>query len=277
MIAIGPESAGSVPGPVRYGRGGTPPTVTDAARAVTISCGKAPRHFALVSFGGAGPVHGARLARMLGCPKLVFPRASGGESALGLLMAQTSLDFARTQVLTLGLAVPEPIDALFADLRSRGRRQPADSGVPAERQRFAASCDMRFAAQGYEIAVELPPPPYADSDLPVLREASFAAHAKAYCDGTFERDWPVVGVHRRRRPKFTGSPCETISPWIKRERQPCVTRDAPRTCSASNGSCKAPRSPAPIRSNVATRKSGVDPKRSASFPMTAPSFASSAC
>jgi len=257
VIAIGPESAGSVPGPVCYGRGGALPTVTDAdlllgylnagfflggemrldadaaraaiethvaaplgldvmqaawgmheivtaqmaqaARAVTISCGKDPRQFALVSFGGAGPVHGARLARMLGCPKLVFPRAAGVESALGLLMAETSLDLARTQVLTLGVAVLEPINALFADLRSRGRQQLADSGVPAERQRFTASCDMRFAGQGYEIAVELPPPPYADSDLPLLREAFFAAYAKAYGDRTFEPDWPVVGVHWRLR------------------------------------------------------------------------------
>jgi N-methylhydantoinase A len=262
VIAIGPESAGSVPGPVCYGRGGTLPTVTDAdlvlgylnagyflggemrldaqaarqaiethvasplgldvmqaawgmheivtaqmaqaARAVTISCGKDPRQFALVSFGGAGPVHGARLARMLGCPRLVFPRAAGVESALGLLMAETSLDLARTQVLTLGEAVLEQINALYADLQARARQQLAESGVAPERQRFTASCDMRFAGQGYEIAVDLPPPPYAPADLPGLLAWFFAAYAKAYGDRTFERDWPVVGVHWRLRATATG-------------------------------------------------------------------------
>lgn len=262
VIVIGPDSAGSVPGPACYGRGGDRPTVTDAdlvlgylnpryflggdmpldeaaarraiqdhvaeplgldtmqaawgmheivtaqmaqaARAVTISCGKDPRLFALVSFGGAGPVHGARLARMLGCPRLVFPRAAGVESALGLLMADISLDLARTQVLTLGPDAVGPINTLYADLATRARAQLRDSGVAPARQRFDASCDMRFAGQGYEIAVDLPAFPYGPDALPRLRDAFFAAYAAAYGDRTFERTWPVVGVHWRLRATATG-------------------------------------------------------------------------
>jgi N-methylhydantoinase A len=257
VIAIGPESAGSVPGPACYGRGGTRPTVTDAdlvlgyldpgyflggemrldaaaaraaiethvarklgidamaaawgiheivtaqmaqaARAVTIGCGKDPRQFALVPFGGAGPVHGTRLARMLGCRRLVFPRAAGVESAVGLLMAEISLDLARTQVLTVNEAALAPINALYADLAARARAQMAQSGVPPERQRLSVSSDMRFAGQGYEITVELPPGPYRPDDLPALREAFFGAYTSAYGERTFQRDWPVVGVHWRLR------------------------------------------------------------------------------
>ncbi|MBS7701001.1 MULTISPECIES: hydantoinase/oxoprolinase family protein [unclassified Chelatococcus] len=262
-ISIGPESAGSVPGPVCYGRGGKRPTVTDAdltlgylnpdyflggemsldgagareaidreiaqplgldtmqavwgiheivtqqmaqaARAVTISCGKDPRSFALVPFGGAGPVHGARLARMLGCPKVVFPRAAGVESAVGLLMAETSLDLARTQVMTLDEAVIPTLNALFADLEARAREQMERSGVIPERQRFTASCDMRFAGQGYEIAVDLPPYPYTAVDLPALRQAFFEAYARSYGARTFETGWDVVGVHWRLRATAIGS------------------------------------------------------------------------
>ena len=262
-ISIGPESAGSVPGPVCYGRGGKRPTVTDAdltlgylnpayflggemsldaagakeaiereiaqplgldtmqaawgiheivtqqmaqaARAVTISCGKDPRSFALVPFGGAGPVHGARLARMLGCPKVVFPRAAGVESAVGLLMAETSLDLARTQVMTLDEAAIPTLNALFADLEARAREQMERSGVVTERQRFTASCDMRFAGQGYEIAVDLPPYPYTAADLPALREAFFEAYARSYGARSFETGWDVVGVHWRLRATAIGS------------------------------------------------------------------------
>ena len=262
-ISIGPESAGSVPGPVCYGRGGKRPTVTDAdltlgylnpdyflggemsldaagakeaidreiaqplgldtmqaawgiheivtqqmaqaARAVTISCGKDPRSFALVPFGGAGPVHGARLARMLGCPKVVFPRAAGVESAVGLLMAETSLDLARTQVMTLDEAAIPTLNALFADLEMRARDQMERSGVVPERQRFTASCDMRFAGQGYEIAVDLPPYPYTVEDLPALREAFFEAYARSYGARSFEAGWDVVGVHWRLRATAVGS------------------------------------------------------------------------
>ncbi|MBS7706939.1 hydantoinase/oxoprolinase family protein [Chelatococcus asaccharovorans] len=262
-ISIGPESAGSVPGPVCYGRGGKRPTVTDAdltlgylnpgyflggemsldaagakeaidreiaqplgldtmqaawgiheivtqqmaeaARAVTISCGKDPRSFALVPFGGAGPVHGARLARMLGCPKVVFPRAAGVESAVGLLMAETSLDLARTQVMTLDEAAIPTLNALFADLEMRAREQMERSGIVPERQRFTASCDMRFAGQGYEIAVDLPPYPYTVADLSALREAFFEAYARSYGARSFETGWDVVGVHWRLRATAIGS------------------------------------------------------------------------
>ncbi|MBD3848154.1 hydantoinase/oxoprolinase family protein [Bosea sp. SSUT16] len=256
-IAVGPESAGSVPGPTCYGHGGAKPTVTDAdlvlgylnpdyflggemkldseaaltaierdiavplgidamqaawgiheivtaqmaqaARAVTINSGKDPRLFALVPFGGAGPVHGTRLARMLGCPKVVFPRAAGVESAVGLLMAEISLDLARTQVMNLDGAAIAQINTLYADLEGQARRQLDEAGVLRERQSFSASCDMRFAGQGFEIAVDLPAYPYAPDDLDVLRTAFHAAYAKSYGARTFDPDWTIVAVHWRLR------------------------------------------------------------------------------
>jgi N-methylhydantoinase A len=261
-IAVGPESAGSVPGPACYGRGGTLPTVTDAdlvlgyldpgyflggemkldteaaltaidqhvarplgidvmqaawgiheivtsqmaqaARAVTISCGKDPRAFALVPFGGAGPVHGTRLALMLGCPKVVFPRAAGVESAVGLLMAETSLDLARTQVITLGPDGIAEINTLFADLEAQARKQLDEAGVPRERQSFQPSCDMRFAGQGFEIAVDLPNYPYGSDDVVALRKAFHDAYALTYGDRTFDPDWQVVAVHWRLRATAIG-------------------------------------------------------------------------
>lgn len=261
-IAVGPHSAGSVPGPACYGRGGTLPTVTDAdlvlgyldpdyflggemkldlaaarkaidehvakplgidlmraawgiheivtsqmaqaARAVTIGCGKDPRVFALVPFGGAGPVHGTRLALMLGCPKVVFPRAAGVESAVGLLMAETSLDLARTQVVLLEGNAIEEINTLFADLEATARRQLDEAGVPRERQSFQPSCDMRFVGQGFEIAVDLPSYPYGAGDLARLRKAFHDAYATAYGNRTFDPDWQIVAVHWRLRATAVG-------------------------------------------------------------------------
>jgi N-methylhydantoinase A len=141
---------------------------------------------------------------MLGCPKVVFPRAAGVESAVGLLMAEPSLDLARTQVMTLDEAALPAINALFADLAMRARDQLAQSNVPVERQRLSVSADMRFAGQGYEIAVELPNFPYGPVNLPNLREAFFQAYARAYGDRTFERAWDIVGVHWRLRASATG-------------------------------------------------------------------------
>lgn len=262
-IAVGPQSAGSEPGPVCYRRGGAQPTVTDAdlvlgylnagyflggemsldidgaraaierdvakplgidtmaaawgihevvtsqmaqaARAVTISAGKDPRLFALVPFGGAGPVHGARLARMLGCPKVVFPRAAGVESAMGLLMAEPSLDLARTQVVELKAETLADINAVFAELETRARHQLRESNVPDDAQKFSVSADMRFAGQGYEIAVELPLYPYAPASLEALREAFFRAYTVAYGERTFDREAGIVGVQWRLRARAAGA------------------------------------------------------------------------
>jgi N-methylhydantoinase A len=268
-IVVGPESAGSKPGPACYGLGGTRPTVTDAdlllgyldpahflggamaldaaaaeaairrhvadplgmspveaawgvhevvtaqmaqaARAVTISRGKDPRGFALVPFGGAGPVHGARLARMLGCRKLLFARSAGVMSAVGLLMAEPAFDLARTQILEVGPDTMADVNALYAELEAQGRRQLAETGAHAG-IRLTRSCDMHFVGQGYELTVDLPGGKYTAESVEVFRSAFFAAYAKAYGDRTFDRKWPLAGVHWRLRATAQERPVFAFAP-----------------------------------------------------------------
>ena len=253
-IAVGPESAGSEPGPICYGRGGARPTVTDAdlvlgylnadyflggkmrldaagaragierdiagqlgldpvaaawgihevvtatmaqaARVVSVSKGKDPRDFVLVPFGGAGPVHGARLARMLGCPRIVFPHGAGVESAIGLLMAEPAFDLARTRITGLAQSNLAALNDIYDDLEKQGRAQLKACGITSG-ARYRRSADMRFSGQGYEIAVDLPPGPYRAADVERLREAFFAAYAAAYGDRAVDRDAPVELVHFR--------------------------------------------------------------------------------
>jgi N-methylhydantoinase A len=253
-IAVGPESAGSDPGPVCYGRGGTKPTVTDAdlvlgylnadyflggdmrldteaaarsidlhvgrllgldstaaawgihevvtatmaqaARVVSVSKGKDPRDFAFIPFGGAGPVHGARLARMLGCRRIVFPHGAGVESAIGLLMAEPAFDLARTRITLLDDATIPTINSIYRDLEAQGKKQLVACGIRSG-GRYRRSADMRFAGQGYEISVDLPDGPYAASDAERLREAFFAAYAATYGDRAFSRADGVELVHFR--------------------------------------------------------------------------------
>jgi len=253
-IVVGPESAGSVPGPICYGRGGARPTVTDAdlvlgyldpnyflggemrlnldaarrgieaavgaplgmdataaawgihevvtsqmaqaARVVSVGRGKDPRHFALIPFGGAGPVHGARLARMLGCPRVVFPKGAGVESAIGLLMAEPSFDLARTQILKLEAGAMAAVNALYQELEAAGTEQLAACRV-AGAHRLVRSADMRFAGQGYEINVPLPGGTYGAADVERLREAFFREYAATYGDRAFDRRDAVEAVHWR--------------------------------------------------------------------------------
>jgi N-methylhydantoinase A len=261
-IAVGPESAGSVPGPICYGRGGTQPTVTDAdlvlgylnpgyflggkmmldlagardgiqrllagplgidsvaaawgihevvtsqmaqaAHVVSVGRGKDPRQFAFVPFGGAGPVHGARLARMLGCRRVVFPRDAGVESAIGLLMATVAFDLARTSIVAVAAPQLDAINAIFRDLDRQGRAQLAACGVDGAFQ-LRRSADMRFVGQGYEIGVDLPERDYGPADIAALRDAFFDAYAATYGDRAFDRRDMVEFVQFRMQASIVSS------------------------------------------------------------------------
>ncbi len=250
-IRVGPQSAGSSPGPICYGLGGDRPTVTDAnlvlgylnpdyflggemkldleaakagieehiakplnisvmeaawgiievvttqmaqaARAISIGKGRDPRHFAVVPFGGAGPLHGAHLCRLLGGNRLVFPKGAGVESAIGLLQADPAFDLARTSMLRIDPSTLPAINALFGDLHKQAALDLEACGVPGERA-FQASCDMRFVGQGYEITVDLPEGPYGPDDIEKLRKAFLTAYAAGYGERSFDPDAAIEGV-----------------------------------------------------------------------------------
>ncbi|HEX3953186.1 MAG TPA: hydantoinase/oxoprolinase family protein [Stellaceae bacterium] len=210
---VGPQSAGAVPGPAAYGRGGAEPTVTDAnlvlgrldpgnflggamslhpdaSRAVvgglaeklglgleetaegiltivnanmanaissrTVQKGLDPRGFALVAFGGAGPLHGADVAQALGIPEVIVPAYPGITSAVGLLTTDLKYDAVRT-VFQAGDTIDlhrlnENLVAMQAELAM----QLAADGVAEADAAFARSGDLRYLGQGYELRVALP-------------------------------------------------------------------------------------------------------------------------
>jgi len=181
--------------------------MAQAARVVSIGRGKDPRHFAFVPFGGAGPVHGARLARMLRCPRVVFPHGAGVESAIGLLMAEPAFDLARTRIALLDEAAVDTINDIFAQLQAQGQQQLVGCGLTTA-PRYRCSADMRFVGQGHEIAVDFPPGPYDATHVALLREAFFTAYAGVYGDRTFPRDAPVEVVHFRLAASSAKAPVE---------------------------------------------------------------------
>jgi N-methylhydantoinase A len=126
-----------------------------AMRIVSIERGRDPRRYALVAFGGAGPLHACRLARAMDIPRVIVPRGAGVGSALGLLVADKKVDQGLTRVMQLNAALPETIEDLFATLEARvtaeARKMDPDGTLRLER-----SASMRYAGQGYELRVDLP-------------------------------------------------------------------------------------------------------------------------
>jgi N-methylhydantoinase A len=124
-----------------------------ALRVMTVERGVDPRGFALLAFGGAGPLHAAGIAADLGIGRILCPRASGVLSALGLAAAERRLDVQRTV-----LGRPHDADELAAEARDRlGDADP----------RLATHYDCRYAGQSFELTVEDP------ADFPAAHEERY--------------------------------------------------------------------------------------------------------
>ncbi|MYE00915.1 MAG: methylhydantoinase, partial [Alphaproteobacteria bacterium] len=148
-----------------------------ALRVVSVERGRDPRKYALVAFGGAGPLHAARIARTLGVRQVVVPRAAGVGSAVGMLAAESRLDASVTRLLRLDEAAPEDIAAIYAGLEARLEEDLArlPGASEPEFRRFAY---MRHTGQGFEIHVDLPAG-RIDEGFIAACEAAFRAAYKA--------------------------------------------------------------------------------------------------
>jgi N-methylhydantoinase A/oxoprolinase/acetone carboxylase beta subunit len=149
-----------------------------AIRSVSVERGIDPRDLTLVAFGGAGPLHAARLGRALGIRKASLPAAAGVTSAIGLLIADVRFDLARTRITRLAALDAALLERVYADLEREAAALLGEAGLEGE-QVLEYAADMRFVGQGYEIEVPLPARPWDGGDAAELIRA---AHRARYAD-----------------------------------------------------------------------------------------------
>ena len=137
--------------------------------------GKDPRRYAMLAFGGAGPVHAYALAKKLKVPRLIVPMGAGVISAFGFLVAAPSIDDARGYLARLDRVDWAQVNALFSDMEARARTQLAGLGAEGDIT-LSWAADMRHLGQGFEITVPLPPGPLGTDDLPLVRAAFEATY-----------------------------------------------------------------------------------------------------
>jgi N-methylhydantoinase A len=249
-LRVGPESAGAVPGPACYGKGGDRPTVTDAnvvlgrlpprllggkmvldtkaaeeavgkiarvlsldlhqaaqgildivnenmfgaLRLVTVQKGLDPRDFALVAFGGAGPMHGNAMAMLAGCYPAIVPPTPGVLSALGFLYSDVKNEFAQTFVRNIDDADLSQVGEILARLGREARVWLREEGIEEGRQRLRYEADVRYFRQGYEFSLEIDPDRLGSGGLNDLAGRFGLAHERIY---GFKLDQPVELVNLR--------------------------------------------------------------------------------
>src|SRR6516225_6169423 len=122
-----------------------------AARVHLVENGRDPRRYAMVGFGGAGPAHAARVARILGVAEVIVPPASGAASALGFLVAPVSFEFAQSLPGVLEELSWPAVNRVLADLEARGRELLAGAGVAPDAVTVTRRAEMRLLGQVHDI------------------------------------------------------------------------------------------------------------------------------
>jgi N-methylhydantoinase A len=114
------------------------------------------RSFAMTAFGGSGPVHAARIARILRIPRVIFPVGAGVMSAFGLLVSPLSFETVLSHPMAVDGLSDAALDKAFAGPIGEATEFLARAGVPQSDMRIRRRLDMRYRGQGYEIEVILP-------------------------------------------------------------------------------------------------------------------------
>ena len=151
-----------------------------AARIHAVERGKDPRRYPVFAFGGAGPVHAYRVARILGAPELIVPLGAGVTSALGFLVAPLAFDYVRSYYARLDNLDWAKADALLTEMASEGAATLAEAGVTRTGLTFRRSAEMRYIGQGFEVSVPLPDGPLTPERLPEVQEAFAVAYRALY-------------------------------------------------------------------------------------------------
>ena len=165
-----------------------------ALRLVTVQKGLDPRDFALVAFGGAGPLHGNAMGILAGCYPTIVPPTPGVLSALGFLYSDVKNEFAQTFVRNIDDADIGQVGDILSRLGRDARAWLRDEGIDESRQQMSYEADVRYFRQGYEFSLEIDPERLGGGALQDLATRFSLAHERIY---GFKLDQPVEFVNLR--------------------------------------------------------------------------------
>ncbi|MEE9532932.1 MAG: hydantoinase/oxoprolinase family protein, partial [Acidimicrobiia bacterium] len=175
-------------------------------RVVSITRGFDPRDFALVAYGGAGPLHAGALAQELNIPRLIVPMAPGLFSALGLVSSDIQTGASMTRVVQASAENLEVLCMVFEELTQRCQEALDREEVAAENRLILRALDMRYVRQNFELEVPVETPLASADDLAHLLQAFHQLHTRTYghCDETAPVqviNLKVRGVGRTPKPQ----------------------------------------------------------------------------
>ncbi len=194
--------------------------MANAISSRTVQKGLDPRQFTLVAFGGAGPLHGAEVARVLGIPEVIVPAYPGITSAVGLLTTDLKYDSVRTEFQVGDRVDLERLNADFAAMQDELRHQFVADGVRPTDAEFQRAGDLRYVGQGYELRVPFPDAPLdagaLETVFTLFGEQHLAEYGHIFADSPIEIvNIRVTGIGRMPKiaapnPRAGGSLAEAL-------------------------------------------------------------------
>jgi N-methylhydantoinase A len=151
-----------------------------ALRLVSVQRGYDPRDFALVAFGGAGPMHANAVAKVMRSFPVIVPPAPGLLCATGDLVADFRGEFARTFIRTVDRVTGDELRGILDELGSEAKAWLEREGIAESAQRVSFNVDMRYYRQGYEIPVEIDPALLAGNGTTMLADRFNRLHEQYY-------------------------------------------------------------------------------------------------
>lgn len=177
-------------------------TMMRALRAVSTERGRDPRQFALIAFGGAGPIHAAELAGSLGMKQVYVPIFPGLFSALGLLLADFRHDYLRSVVMQLSKVDPAAILQLYDEMEQAARAELRDEGIPETAVQFERWVDLKYGYQISELTLPFPLDAAATDLRSALTRLFTEAHQREF---GYSREDPIELVSIRLRATATAT------------------------------------------------------------------------
>ena len=190
--------------------------MANAARVHAIEHGKDTADRTLVAFGGAAPLHAARLADKLGIDRVIVPKGAGVGSAVGFLMAPIGYEVVRTRLVDLRDFDPEYVNGIFADMRQEAE-DVVRLGAPDAELVETRTAYMRYRGQGHEISVQLPSRAFTADDVTMLQElfdTSYAAHFTRIIPNLNVEilTWTLTLATERALPRSGATVSESVAP-----------------------------------------------------------------
>jgi N-methylhydantoinase A len=190
-----------------------------AVRGVSVERGYDPRDFAMVGFGGAGPLHSSQIARELHVPTLIIPRVPGHFSALGMLMSDLRHDYVRTYYKSLADTDFDELRKIFSGMIEEARELLLNEGTAPDAIAFQRFLDIRYVGQEFPIQTPIPDAAIASGDMAAIRGAFDEIHDRRFGHHAPTEAVELVNVRltatgKRERSRFPELPPATSDALI---------------------------------------------------------------